>query len=223
MKSNEKGYYPDYLKKYVEKETLDRLGKELPPLSDGNLLIAGGGLDLTGKTTTFNNLAQATGATKVYCMDKNPLTSMRKLFDKAPTVMRYLYYIGVPLLNYQRLENLREQGNVLLDQSVYGTIAYHLAHGLDSKFLKLIPPPLLNQIDALLFFTVPRKVRLERLEQRKQQDPSKVTFSDRKSFEVGEKVEKHYLEIKPEITSIVTTHDQPEMKVVETILGNLHI
>lgn len=156
-------------------------------------------------------------------MDNNPLNLIRGVMDQSPTLLRYLYYIAVPMYNYRKLERLRANGHVFLDQSVYGTIAYHLAYGLDPKYLRLIPSKLVDQIDALLYFSVPENVRRSRMEDRKVSKTEEVTLGDMKSFQVSQSVENHYLEIRPEITEVVTTHDQTEAEVVKSVISFLNL
>lgn len=223
MERNNPINYPEYLRSYVDPTVLERIGNNLPPRSDRNLLIAGGGLDLSGKTTTLLNLAAETGAQYTYCMDDNPLDRWRKHLDNSPIMMRYLYYLAVPLLNYRKLEKLREKGTVLLDQSVYSTIAYHLAYGLDPRYIDLVPNRLLDQVDALVFLTAPKDVRQSRLEERKSNNGGKISKSDLQSIDIGERVESHYLAIRPEQTLVVSTHDKSQDEVVEVIRRELLI
>jgi len=65
-----------------------------------NRVIALEGLDGTGKSTSGKLLAAQTSARYLYCMDGNRFRPYRKRFDTAPTPVRFLYYLVVPLDNY---------------------------------------------------------------------------------------------------------------------------
>lgn len=188
-----------------------------------NRVIGLEGVDGSGKTTVGKVIADQVGGRYLYCMDGNPLRSYRDFFDRQPPLIRFVYYIVVPLMNYEKVEQLRQTSDVFLDRTIASTIAYHLAYGIARDWVSLIPQHLLSQIDSMLYFTVSEPERRRRLLQR-QAEGSVLTASDLKSLALGVRIDHEYRKVFPDKTIIIDTDnkspDKIATEVIERIYGN---
>ena len=82
------------------------------------------GLDGTGKSTAGRMLAEETGSRYMYFADYSRLATVRRYFDNAPSIVRFLYYVGVAVENYHYLEEARRMDDVLLDRTIFSTLVY---------------------------------------------------------------------------------------------------
>lgn len=178
------------------------------------------GIDGSGKSTAGKLIAAETGARYFYCMDGNPLTPHRKRFDTMPTPIRYLYYVGVPLLNYSKVEKWRQKSDVLIDRSVASTLAYHKAYGLPDYWFKLIPPFLLNQVDLMMYFEASEEERKRRVLGRAITTET-MTVSDQKSFEFAGKIDAAYRTIFTDRTIFISTDDKSPEEVTKEAIARL--
>lgn len=83
------------------------------------------GIDGTGKTNLSKNIAKEVGA--VYCRATPPLHRILKplVNEKCPPLIRFWYYRLGNWYTYFKLQKLLQHTDVILDQYVYGTIAFH--------------------------------------------------------------------------------------------------
>ncbi len=178
------------------------------------------GADGSGKTSTGKIVAAENGGRYFYCMEGNPLAPYRKKFDTAPLPVRFLYYVAVPLLNYSKLEKMREESDVFLDRSVASTYAYHKAYGLPDYWLNLIPSKLWDQISKMIYFTVSEEERIRRLTGRALSEDV-MTESDKKSLLFRQQIDQAYRSILQDRTIVAdTTNQRPEL-VAKSVLEQL--
>jgi thymidylate kinase len=178
------------------------------------------GIDASGKSTAGKLVAAQTGSRYFYCMEGNPLAPHRKKFDTAPVPIRFLFYLAVPLINYPRLELMRQHSDVYLDRSVASTIAYHKAYGLADAWFKLIPPMLYDQLDRVIYFSVSEDERRRRMSSRSI-DNNTMTVSDSKSFEFAAKIDQAYRGIFQNKTLFVETDGKKPQEVASEVITRL--
>lgn len=186
-----------------------------------NKVFALEGLDGTGKTTAGKLLAEQTGNQYVYCMDGNRLRRFRERFDTAPTPVRFLYYVAVPLDNYRRIERRRKVSDVYVDRTVAASIAYHKAYGLQEGWIKLVPPFLMRQIDAMLYFTIGEDERVRRMKER-QITPGMTTASDDRSLLLSRKIDSAYRNVFSDRTLEIRTDNKNPQQVVDELKRRIY-
>lgn len=179
------------------------------------------GMDGSGKTTIGQMVAAQTGGRYLYCMDGNPLKPYRNFFDQKPPLVRFLYYVVVPLTNYQRIEQFRKTSDVFLDRTVASTIAYHLAYGLSRQWIKIIPERLLRQIDLMFYFTVSESERRRRLLQRQITD-SVLTTSDLKSLQLNRRIDDEYRKVFPDKTIFIATDGKDPSTITNKVIERIY-
>lgn len=186
-----------------------------------NRVIALEGIDGSGKTTTGKMVAEQTGTRYLYCMDGNPLRRLRRAFDTKPTVVRFLYYLAVPLANYRRVEELRRASDVMVDRTIASTIAYHRAYGLPEKWLRIVPQFLMDQVDTMLYFYVSEEDRLKRVQER-QVEAETMTESDKRSLVLGGLIDQEYRKIFPDRTIVVDCGVKTKQEVTDLVIERLY-
>lgn len=180
------------------------------------------GIDGSGKTDSGKIIASEVGGRYFYFSDGNPLIHMRSRFDNLPTLSRFLFYIAMPMLNYQRIENMRENSDVFVDRTIYSTIAYHLAYGLNPKWKKAIPSKLLKQFDGgMVYFTVSEEERRKRLGLRYANNGI-MTVSDQKSLQLGPVLDREYRKLFDERTVEIVTDGKTQQEVASEAIERLY-
>lgn len=178
------------------------------------------GIDGSGKTLSGQLVAEKTGGQYLYCMDGNPLRRWRKNFDTMPNELRFIYYLAVPILNYQRIERMRLSADVFLDRSVASTIAYHRAYGLPEAWFRLIPGWLYDQVDKMFYFYVEEEERIRRITHRSVTSET-MTASDQKSFEYSKKIDSAYRQVYTDRTILVDTGKRTPEEVAEYVISQI--
>lgn len=180
------------------------------------------GVDGSGKTDSGKIIAREIGGRYFYFSDGNPLRHLRSKFDKLPTLSRFLFYIAMPMLNYQRIENMRASADVFVDRTIYSTIAYHLAYGLDPKWKGVIPARLLKQFDGgMIYFSVNEEERRKRLGLR-QANSGIMTISDQRSLQLGPVLDKEYRKLFDERTIEIVTDGKTQLAVAREAIERLY-
>jgi|SRR3989344_221217 len=148
------------------------------------------GLDGTGKTTVAKQLALDTNLEYLYFLDNNRLKAFRTHFDKAPVPSRFLYYLLAAIECDKQVDGRLQYGNIILDRTIYSTIAYHKALGLNSAFIKLIPRKMLDRYSKILYLTADNTTRQARITNRRLD--SKANKSDDVSFVFDRSIDREY-------------------------------
>lgn len=186
-----------------------------------NRVFALEGLDGVGKSTTGKILAEQTGNKYLYCMDGNRLRCLRKRFDTAPTPIRFLYYLAVPLDNYSRIERLRKNSDVFVDRTIASSIAYHRAYGLSESWLRLVPDFIMRQIDLMIYLTLSEETRRQRMKARSV-TPETMTKSDEKSLLLVSSIDEAYKSVFPDKTLILPTDYKTPQQVVDKLKAKIY-
>lgn len=126
------------------------------------------------------------------------------------------------MLNYQRIENMRASSDVFVDRTIYSTIAYHLAYGLDTRWKKVIPSKLLKQFDGgMIYFSVSEEERRKRLGLRHANNGI-MTVSDHKSLQLGLALDKEYRKLFDERTVEIVTDGKTQQEVAREAIERLY-
>lgn len=168
-------------------------------------VFASEGLDGTGKTTVSKLLAAQTGSEYYYWTDRSRLSKIRRTFDNAPPILRFLYFTIVGIDTTRRAEELRQHSDVYVDRSMVSTIAYHKALGVSDAWMALVPRFTLDLIDRLLYFTAEDSVRLSRMNRRKSETGQTFTMTDEKSLKLGKQIDAEYRRVVPDKTTVIKT------------------
>lgn len=179
------------------------------------------GIDGSGKTTAGQMIAAQSGGRYFYCTEGNPLRPYRKFFDSKPLPIRFMYYLMVPMLNYPRIEEMRQTSDVFVDRSIASTIAYHRAMGLDKRWFKLIPSKLMDQVNTMIYFWVSEEERLRRLSNR-EMGPETMTFSDQQSRLLGQKIDDEYRRIFTDRTLDVNGDNKTPQQITGEVIERLY-
>lgn len=181
-------------------------------------VIACEGLDMAGKTTVSKQLAEVTGSRYHYFTDNNPLAKYRKRVNKLPPIPKFLYYMACAVDTYKQAEEFRQDGDVYLDRTIASTIAYHLRLGVPDWMIALVPRQLLNQLDAMLYFTCSEQTRSDRAALRgKELQPQDIA-----SFSIARQVDRNYRELMPERTIVVPTDVKAPAQIVYELHNQLY-
>jgi len=110
---------------------------------------------------------------------------------------------------------------VLVDRTIASSIAYHKAYGLSDRWLKLIPPFLLNQIDTMVYFSLNPTERIKRVVGREVTQAT-MTESDKRSILVVDKIDKEYRKIFSDRTLVVEVDNKTPQIIVDELKGKLY-
>lgn len=189
-------------------------------------IIAIEGTDGSGKTTASVAVANQMGGIYSSWRDGR-LSKLSSSFACATPFVRFIYYVSVATETAIRASILARQAEAFMDRTMASTKAYHRAMGVPARWMTLIPPFTLNQIDTMLYFNASDSVRLARLQERLCTTSMGDQVNDRFSLEHSERLHNAYMEVMPNRTSVI---DTTELSIKETIArvrsvlyGNSHI
>jgi thymidylate kinase len=203
-------------------------------------VIAIEGHDGAGKTTLANKLTSLPGVTSVGFLDGNPLARLRKDVD-VPGIRpidRFNYYLSGYIHNAQEAREKRLLHHVILDRSIYSTLAVNSAlAGKDRRTRRLmrslVPPILFREIDTLVYLVASPETRRQRMQNRTAGD--KLTNVDEESLKRAEEMDREYRQlirrrrrnpinwITGKRTIIIKTDNKNENDVYEEVTRKLKI
>ncbi len=182
-------------------------------------IIAVEGLDGVGKTTVSRLICEQTDSTYLPYKEINPLAGLRGLYDAGPVSTRFLYHLTSNMMNYFLIKRAYKEatGDLLVDRTVYSTLAYHLASGMSPTWQKFVMPQITDQFDMLLYLTASEQERMRRLRKNRPIigacDPLAVDFGKRTDFV--------YRRLAPEKTYVFDTTNKTPEQVASGVIGRL--
>lgn len=126
-----------------------------------NRFILFEGVDATGKTTLSKRLAKELNCFYFSSPPKS-IRFLKKYADKLPPALRYRYFYLGNVLGSFEIKRLLRKNNVVCDQYIYSTAAYHCV--ILGKHLK-IPRKILHPDTVIYLEASPQKIE-KRIEKR---------------------------------------------------------
>ena len=182
-----------------------------------NIFVVLEGLDGTGKTTVASALkvAMKESGRPTVCV-RTPLPPYDQIASKVIALgtveSRFAFFLASIFDASERIRKQLSDTSVVCDRYVYSTLAYHLALGVDRRFVEAVPRVL--QPDFKFLLTVDEKTRRRRITER-----GKMTAGDRSSRDdvaLVDRIRDEYARF--EFSAIDTGEGNPE-EVAKSILS----
>lgn len=180
------------------------------------------GLDGTGKTTVAKQLASESKVEYTYFLDECKLKPFRQIFDNAPVTVRFIYYLMAAMECDRIVDKKLRNNDVIVDRTIYSTIAYHRAMGIYPHLIRLVPNGMLERYSSVIYLTADNLTRSTRLNHRSAKS-EKMNSSDSKSLTLDEKIDKEYRAIGKDKLIEISTNDRTIPQVVASIREALNI
>lgn len=143
-----------------------------------NKLIVIEGIDGVGKTTLCENLCKKLKAEGINAITYESIEDQKSIFNaskkrikgETTTEAQFYFYIASAIQKSAVIEHMLHESWVICDRYIYSTYAYHIAMGVNKKYIPLINTLPIRKPDFAFLLTLDEPLRRERLSNRLNND-----------------------------------------------------